>query len=509
MDDGLLSGWDQVQITVHPALNLPPVADAGSNRTITLPAGAALAGIVIDDGLPIPPGATTGTWSQTSGPGAALFQNPNGTDTQVSFPSPGVYVLWLTASDGALTAADSLVITVLPPPNTPPQVEAGPNQTITLPADAMLDGTVVDDGYPNPPGVVTTTWSKVVGPGQVTFENPTLVDTRATFTTPGTYVLRLVANDGAFNASDILQVTVQPPPVIERRIATGSDDTEERRNGTIETDPADLDLVYEAGSQTVGLRFTNLVVPSGATILAAYIQFAADAAHGDPANLVLAGQAADDPMTFSTIKHDISDRPRTAASVSWSPTPWTVVGETGASQRTAEIRTIIQELVDRPGWSSGNAMAIIITGTGKRAARTQEVHPASAALLHIEYAAPVPSVAAASPPDVTGGAPAPVPVRSVAALQMAPTAGLDLALNGVRPQPAFGAMSIELTLADDRPAALELLDIAGRRVAGRELGALGPGRHVIDLREQLPAGLYLIRLTQGARAVVRKAVVLE
>ena len=74
----------------------------------------------------------------------------------------------------------------------PPTVDAGPDQTITLPSAVSLDGTVSDDGLPNPPAAVTTTWSKVSGPGTVTFANANAVDTTATFSAAGTYILRAV-----------------------------------------------------------------------------------------------------------------------------------------------------------------------------------------------------------------------------------------------------------------------------------------------------------------------------
>ena len=65
-----------------------------------------------------------------------------------------------------------------------------------------------DDGLPNPPGAVSTTWSKVSGPGTVTFGNANAVDTTASFSLAGSYVLRLTANDSALQASDDISVTV-------------------------------------------------------------------------------------------------------------------------------------------------------------------------------------------------------------------------------------------------------------------------------------------------------------
>ena len=55
--------------------------------------------------------------------------------------------------------------------NTAPVVDAGPDLTVTQPAAATLNGTVNDDGLPNPPGTVTATWSQVSGPGTTTFGN--------------------------------------------------------------------------------------------------------------------------------------------------------------------------------------------------------------------------------------------------------------------------------------------------------------------------------------------------
>ena len=82
-----------------------------------------------------------------------------------------------------------------PPPNQAPSVNAGVDHSVTLPAAATLDGTVTDDGLPDPPGTVTTSWSHVNGPGTVTFGDPNAADTTASFSAAGTYMLRLAAND--------------------------------------------------------------------------------------------------------------------------------------------------------------------------------------------------------------------------------------------------------------------------------------------------------------------------
>lgn len=192
--------------------NVAPTVNAGTDQTITLPSTANLDGTITDDGLPNPPAATTAAWSKVSGPGTVTFGNSSAVDTTATFSVDGAYVLRLTGSDSALSTTDDVAITVNPQPagNTAPVVNAGPDQTITLPSGVTLDGTITDDGLPNPPAATTAAWSKVSGPGTVTFGNASAVDTTATFSINGAYVLRLTGSDSALSTQDDIAVTVNP-----------------------------------------------------------------------------------------------------------------------------------------------------------------------------------------------------------------------------------------------------------------------------------------------------------
>jgi hypothetical protein len=93
--------------------------------------------------------------------------------------------------------------------NQAPYVDAGFDQTITLPEDSVfLEGTVMDDGLPGPPSKVKTIWRQVSGQGTVDFFDARAVDTNASFSEAGTYVLGLVAYDGEFISSDNVTITV-------------------------------------------------------------------------------------------------------------------------------------------------------------------------------------------------------------------------------------------------------------------------------------------------------------
>ena len=191
-------------ITAAP--NAAPVVTAGADQGVTLPASASLQGsIVTDDGVPA---AATVNWTKISGPGTVTFGNASQGNTTASFSTQGTYVLRLTATDGELSSFDEVTVVVSPPTvNSPPGNDAGADQTIALPGFASLDATVTDDGLPAPPAL-TTTWSKISGPGTVTFGDANSQDTTATFSTTGAYVLRLTANDGEFIVPDDVTITV-------------------------------------------------------------------------------------------------------------------------------------------------------------------------------------------------------------------------------------------------------------------------------------------------------------
>jgi hypothetical protein len=87
--------------------------------------------------------------------------------------------------------------------------------------------------------------------------------------------------------------------------------------------------------------------------------------------------------------------------------------------------------------------------------------------------------------------------------------GATLALEGARPNPAAGAPMAAFSLPDAAPAELALLDVTGRVLATREVGALGAGRHVVAIGDgaELRPGVYWLRLTRGAETRIGKAAV--
>ncbi len=91
--------------------------------------------------------------------------------------------------------------------NSPPVVDAGRNQFLILPAGTtQLSAVAQDDGLPF--GILSLSWSLQSGPAPVVFGDTNQPATTATFSTPGTYTLACIADDGQLQGGGSVVVTV-------------------------------------------------------------------------------------------------------------------------------------------------------------------------------------------------------------------------------------------------------------------------------------------------------------
>ena len=153
------------------------------------------------------------------------------------------------------------------------------------------------------------------------------------------------------------------------------------------------------GGMTVGVISSGNMIPAGATILSADIQFTAESNSTGAASLTVFGIAEDNAGPFSDTD-EIFSRTKTAASASWTPGTWTA-GDAGTAQKTTDLTALVQEIVDRPGYVTGNNIGFLISGKGRRNAESFDTDAASAPVICITYDVPeVPSVACEDCPDL-------------------------------------------------------------------------------------------------------------
>jgi Bacterial Ig domain len=315
-------------------------------------------------GLTLAPGSGGGTTYWIVDRGIDNNTDPNENDGKVyevavqSVDSPPAVAI--TAPAGGATVSGNVTV----------QASATDDQGVTQ-VRFLVDSTTIGTDTNGADG-----WSVVWDSTAVTDGSHTLgavaTDTGGN-TAPSPGVTVTVANSGAVTSQDVA-------------IAASLDDVEERSNGRMWVATTDLDLVVDgSASQTVGLRFAGINAPRGAQILNAYVQFQVDEVSTGPADLVVRGQAADDAPTFTTARFDVTSRPTTSAAAAWAPAPWPTVGARGADQRTPNLAPVLQQVVDRPGWSAGGALALVVTGSGTRVAESFD--GTFAPVLHIEYRA--------------------------------------------------------------------------------------------------------------------------
>jgi len=212
-------GTATVQITVNAAPNIPPVANAGPNQTITLPVNSViLSGIGTDsDGA-----VTSYSWTKISGPFAGTLVNPSSASSSATGLVQGVYQFQLQVTDNSGATGTSIMqVTVNPPANIPPVANAGPDQNMVLPTNSVevfgkgtdADGTVV--GYQ---------WSKISGPSTYNIVGSTSAATTINGLVEGIYEfeLRVTDNDGA-RGRDTVTITVRSASTLPPSAFAGPD----------------------------------------------------------------------------------------------------------------------------------------------------------------------------------------------------------------------------------------------------------------------------------------------
>lgn len=184
-------------------------------------------------------------------------------------------------------------------------------------------------------------------------------------------------------------------------------------------------------------RFTNVTVPVGATIDVAYLSLrgaATDSSSGWAATLWM--NDADNPSA-PTDYASVEGLVHTTATTSWTNAAVTA----GTFVNSPSIVSAVQEVVDRSGWASGNAMIVGIENNASssgiyRAFNGYEAGASYAPILHIEY------TEASSGVTVT-----PSPASSTSA--------------GVDPTVVYGAISITPAVASSTSAGVDPTTVQG------------------------------------------------
>jgi len=175
---------------------------------------------------------------------------------------------------------------------------------------------------------------------------------------------------------------------IDRQVSASNEDADEAAsdasfnstNATIRMQSDSRSGVRDNG----GFHFNNVTVPQGQTIANAYLELCTSDTGWDDIYVTIYGNDVDNSNDFGT-EADVTGRTLTTASVDW-----TALNQGNTTWATSPtITTIVQEIVDRASWSSGNDLTILAFGKSDQvynfAAYAYDGNPTYAGKLHIEY----------------------------------------------------------------------------------------------------------------------------
>lgn len=214
--------------------------------------------------------------------------------------------------------------------------------------------------------------------------------------TIGTHTVYAVATDNQGQTTTTPTVTfeVLQKQTFQQKIYKGSNDVEEGFFGQMILNDGDLELTrnymwpFGYFYQKVGLRYENVSIPKNAIITNAYVQFTSDETGTSTGGLYIYAHDVNNAPAFSSQSLNLSNRTLTSEYKYWHPGQWTTIGTAGYAQKTGNMKNVIQEIVDRPGWNKWNDLALIIQGNGRRTAESWEGMSSGAPKLVIEYFAP-------------------------------------------------------------------------------------------------------------------------
>ncbi|MEO0896496.1 MAG: T9SS type A sorting domain-containing protein [Bacteroidota bacterium] len=281
------------------------------------------------------------------------------------------------------------------------------------------------------------------------------------------------------------------------KLAVSSDDAEQENDEIDSLTDDDIDAGWEGEPDdlnilTAGLIFRNLQLPKNAVIDSAFIYVVSHEAKTpqDVAELTIKVEDSDSALTYTETAL-ITDRSTITDSVVWT------VAETWGlwtEHRTPDLKTLVQAMVNRPGWKVGNAINFLVLG--------KDQGPSA-----VENAREWESFENIADPEDGGDGqnhPERVPRLRVYFNSATSIGQVDVILGGLKvyPNPAnHTALNIELSEA--KPATVKLFSLNGQQVM---VETANQTKMMQLSTENLPSGTYFLQVIQGDKVYTEKVI---
>lgn len=167
--------------------------------------------------------------------------------------------------------------------------------------------------------------------------------------------------------------------VLNLQVSASSDDAFENNSGTMSLTGSTV--TFNNAGFWIGYRFLNVTIPNAATINTATLSYYVTSTTRDDNEQDVYGNDVDDAATFTTAANNISSRTLTTAKTTVS------ADSVGVGFYAVDVTAVVQEIINRAGWVSGNDLALIMDAlTGVNLGLDMyDGTPANAAKLDIDY----------------------------------------------------------------------------------------------------------------------------
>lgn len=262
-----------------------------------------------------------------------------------------------------------------------------------------------------------------------------------------------------------------------------------------EGDPEDQNLLH------MGLRFQSIFVPKGAKVKNAYIVFHAHEGKGaeDVAKITIHGDAEDNAPTFDEDNFNenylLDDRPTTTASVAWTVEEEWIIWK---PYQTADISSIVQEILDRDGWKSGNAMAFIFKAEDQGPSTVENAREFTA----YENIADPDDVDPSGNPGDGKNHPDRRPQLVIELEEALSAEEINNPVAAVYPNPVENNQ-LTIQFKETAPASVVIYSLTGEKVREYNTNEVSP---TLDL-ENLAPQLYMLEVTQNGASFSKKLMV--
>ncbi|MEK7535600.1 MAG: Ig-like domain-containing protein [Patescibacteria group bacterium] len=167
-------------------INAPPSVDAGADKVVAQTGPVSLVAKIIDDALPYPYKLIV-RWKLLTGPGAVKFNTTTKSAVTATLSLFGTYNFQIVVYDRQYYATDTISVLVDKDAFATP---TSSSTTLTPEVPKIIKNSPTSFTLTTIGSAISISWSKVSGPGEVTFSRPDSFFTDVTVDTSGEYVIR-------------------------------------------------------------------------------------------------------------------------------------------------------------------------------------------------------------------------------------------------------------------------------------------------------------------------------